>query len=110
MKVAVDFSPRMRVERFSVAERRLSRSKTAIAVVHASLPGAWNRGLKSTATVGDRSAISLILKANWNHSSTPAGIVPCGGRPNAGSSIAMRSKNPGGQESGAALAHGFNSM
>ena len=37
MKVAVDFSPRMRVERFSVAERRLSRSKTAIAVVHASL-------------------------------------------------------------------------
>ena len=37
MKVAVGFSPRMRVERFSVAERRLNRSKTALAVVHASL-------------------------------------------------------------------------
>jgi len=42
--------------------------------------------------------------------STPRGIVAYGGRANAGSSIAMRSKKNGGHKGGAALPHGFNPM
>ena len=74
-------------------------------------PG-WSRSIRArTGTFRRMSAMQVFVSSRTftRQNSTPAGIAPCGGRAKAGSSIAMRSKNPGGQESGAASPHGFNS-
>ena len=76
MKAAVDFSPRIgegtAFRRVATAEPLGKREE-----FHAPCPiirrsatrASWHihRGLKSTATVVDRSAVSLIFKANWNY-------------------------------------------
>jgi hypothetical protein len=41
---------------------------------------------------------------------TPHGIVACGGRANAGSSLAMRSRKDDDHEATAAFPHGFSPM
>lgn len=63
MKVAVDFSPRIGIgtvfRRVATAETFMRRSATR---------ASWHlhRGLKSTATIGDRSAVGFIREANWD--------------------------------------------